>query len=521
MNAWAQKNRNMGNSVHVKSVHVKSVYVKRVLVLCAAAILASACAREQADDEATTAEAQPSGKVPVTTVSEDARDLYLQGLSMFDGVRITEANALFREAVEIDPEFARAWFMLAQSALSTAEFFDAVANARASAANASSGEQGMIQALVAGSENDQDGQLAAWNSLVNDYPDDERVHFFIGTVYFGRQNYADAEQHFSKATEINPQFASAYNMLGYSRRNTENFVAARRAFEQYIELTPDEPNPYDSYAELLLEMGEYDESIENYRKALEIDPHFTASYTGISINESLKGNHSAAQSTATTMLAAARNSTEELGALAQSVTAYLFAGDTEGAVQSCEDFLAVAGSVGNHAAAGGMHDYMGDMMLVAGDSAKGREHYETALKHRNRASMNAANKAQAERTHLFKTALAAMIGEDLETANRLAADYAAAVADAGTAFEQRRVHELNGYLAMSSDDHETGAAELAKANQLDPIVLYWSAVAQNELGNTDRARELAYRAAYRNTLSPNLPFFRNEAIELHDSLNAT
>ena len=80
--------------------------------------------------------------------------------------------------------------------------------------------------------------------------------------------------------------------------------------------------------------------------------------------------------------------------------------------------------------------------------------------------------------------------------------------------------EITGYLADSNDDNETSAAELAQANQLDPIVLYWSAVAQNSLGNTEKAIDLATRAATRNTLSGNLPFFRDEALELLDELTA-
>ena len=63
-----------------------------------------------------------------------------------------------------------------------------------------------------------------------------------------------------------------------------------------------------------------------------------------------------------------------------------------------------------------------------------------------------------------------------------------------------------------------GAAALKQANQLDPIVLYWSAVANSSIGNTDKAKDLAPRAAYRNTLSPNLPFFRVQAIQLLEEL---
>ena len=165
-----------------------------------------------------------------------------------------------------------------------------------------------------------------------------------------------------------------------------------------------------------------------------------------------------------------------------------------------------------------MHEYMGDMMLVAGDGAAGPVHYETALKHRHQASMNAANKAQAERTHLFKSAIAALIRDEPEAAAGIAEEYNAAVAESGTQSEQRRMHELAAYIAMNKEDYATASGEFSQANQLDPIVLYWYAVTENELGNTEKARDLAYRAAYRNTLSGNLPFFRNDAIELYETL---
>jgi hypothetical protein len=107
-----------------------------------------------------------------------------------------------------------------------------------------------------------------------------------------------------------------------------------------------------------------------------------------------------------------------------------------------------------------------------------------------------------------------MVDGDIESSMSLAAEYNAAVEADGTAFERRRGHEITGYLAVSNEDNETSVAELAQANQLDPIVLYWSAVAHKSLGNTDKAIDLATRAANRNTLSANLPFFRDEALEL-------
>jgi tetratricopeptide (TPR) repeat protein len=218
------------------------------------------------------------------------------------------------------------------------------------------------------------------------------------------------------------------------------------------------------------------------------------------------------------MLAAARTPGQKQNAMFRSVTAHLISGDFEDALEAAEEMFALAEADENHAAMGGVLEYTGDIMLKIGDGKKALELYQSALEHRRIADINDANKQQAERTNLFKSALAAMIDDDPQAAAERTAKYVAAAEARGTAFERRRVHELQGFLAMFNEDNEAAAAEFAQASQLNPVVLYWSAVVNRDLGNREKAAELADRAAHRNTLSANLPFFRNEALQLLDEL---
>jgi tetratricopeptide (TPR) repeat protein len=489
---------------------------------CIVALLLAACGQEDrpTTDGSSTGVATTATKVPLTTSSDEARTLYLEGQALADNLRAVEAQEKFAAAVEADPTFAMGYYNLAFSSQTAAEFFDAAGKAAEHAAGASEGEQLFIAALVAISENDQDAQLSALNELVAAYPQDERVHMQLGNYYNGQQDFAAAAEHFGHATQINSEFAGAYNSLGYAQRSLEDFDNAKLAFAKYVELLPNESNPYDSYAELLMEMGDYDASIENYRKALEIDEYFAASYAGITINESLKGNADLAQEAADQMLAAARNFGERQGAMFRSVTSHLFAGNIEAAMETCDVMLAEAEVAGNKAAMGGVHEYMGDIMLSQGEPAAAEGHYNAALDSRLAAGFNEANKAQAERTHMFKTAIAAMIADDSEAAATRTAEYSAAAEMNGTAFEKLRIHELAGYLAMNNEDLEAAVQHFDQASQLNPVLLYWSAWANAELGNTDRAIDLATRAANRNTLNGNLPFFRSAALELLAALTA-
>lgn len=490
--------------------------------LCATALLFAACGRQDGPATETQSDdaAMAAAKVPVTTSSETARDLYMQGRSLADDLHFVDANIAFAQAVKEDPAFAMGYAMLAQTSQTTAEFFAAVGKAHEHAAGASEGEQLIIRAVVAGSENNQAAQQDALTKLVAMYPKDERTHMRLATFLYGQQDFTGTIEHLKHANAINPNFAGAYNMLGYSNRSLENFDDAKVAFAKYVELLPDEANPYDSYAELLMEMGDYEESIVNYRKALDINQNFASAYIGIATNESLKGEADLAQEAAERGLAAARNFAERQGAMYSSVIAHLFAGNTGAAMAMCETILAEAEVKGNRAAMGGALEYMGDIMLAAGEPAKAEGYYDSALDNRLQAGFNEANLAQAERTHMFKTALVAMNAGDAEAAATRTAEYNAAAEMNGTAFEKRRVHELSAFLAQFNEELEAAAKHFDQASQLNPVVLYWSARTQAALGNTDRAIDLATRAANRNTLNPNLPFFRDDALALLAELNA-
>ncbi len=499
----------------------KSTGHARVPAILTALFLLAACGQqEQSSATSETEDSALPDRVPVTTVSDEARVLYGAGLALADNLHFLEANETFAKAVEIDPGFAMGFLRLAQSSQSATAFFRAVGLAEDNAKNGTEGEQLYIKALIAGAENDQDMQLEYLVSLMSMYPRDERTHMQLANYFTGQQNFSDAVKHYGHATAINPEFAAAYNALGYAHRNHGDLADARQAFSRYVELIPGEANPYDSYAELLLEMGEYDESIENYRKAIEIDPNFVSAYAGITIGQSLKGNAEAAQTAAAEMLAAARNSGQKQAAWFRSVTSHLFAGDLAAALEVSEQRLVAAEADDNHVTMGVIREYMGDMVAVSGEGGKALELYASALEHRRQSNLNDANKAQAERTYLFKAAIAAMVDGDNETMASRAAEYSAAAEVHGTAAERLRIHELSGYLAAVNGDLAASAAALKQANQLDPIVLYWSAVANSGIGNTDKAKDLASRAAYRNTLSPNLPFFRVQAIQLLEELEA-
>jgi tetratricopeptide (TPR) repeat protein len=391
----------------------------------------------------------------------------------------------------------------AQTSQSATAFFKAVGQAEDNAENSSDGEQLYIRALIAGAENDQAAQLEAISSLLGMYPKDERTHVALANYHFGQQNFADAIKHFEHATSINPNFAAAFNSLGYAHRSNDDLDGAKAAF------------PYDSYAELLMEMGEYDESIANYRKASEIDAHFPSAYAGVSINESLKGNAEASQAAAAEMLAAARNNGEKQAAMFRSVVSHLFAGNIDAAIAVSEERYAMAEADGNQ-----ITRPWAAFVNTWATSCCPRE---TAAKRRSTTIVRLVTGKWPRLTMPPRHRQSGPTSSRPRSLRWLRAISRRRQRESqSTPGRQKRTARRSsgaGFMKLN-EDFETAAAEFAAANQLEPIVLYWAAVANRNLGNTEQAVDLANRAAYRNTLSPNLPFFRDEALALLEELEA-
>src|SRR6266550_3649241 len=251
------------------------------LAITLAATILSGCANTEGKNPevATTSN---GGKIPVTSSSEEAKKEFIAGRDLAEKLLITDSLAHYDKAIALDPNFAAAELNRATSSPTAKEFFEHLKKAVSLADKASKGERLLILGTEAGANGNAPKQKEYLEQLVAAFPNDERAHFALGGYYFGQQEMTPAIEHYKKATEISPTYSTAFNILGYAYRQNVDYANAEQAFKKYIELIPKDPNPYDSYAELLLKMGRFDESITQYRKALSVDPNFINSHLGIS-----------------------------------------------------------------------------------------------------------------------------------------------------------------------------------------------------------------------------------------------
>src|SRR5262249_6730743 len=156
------------------------------------------------------------------------------------------------------------------------------------------------------------------------------------------QDFAKAIEEFKKASSINTKFAQPLNQLGYAYRAVDDNANAEVTFKRQIELIPNDPNPYDSYAELLMKMGRFEESIKSYEKALGVDKNFVASYVGIGNDYMFMGKGADARASFGRLTAAARNDGERRQALFWTSVSYLHEGAFDKALAEVRKEAAIA-----------------------------------------------------------------------------------------------------------------------------------------------------------------------------------
>lgn len=485
-----------------------------LVVLCAGCDTRKAGTETASASTAKSAEGATAntGAVPLTTASDEARQLYLEGRRLSEQLRAHDGRERYEQAVAKDPSFAMAHYQLATNAATAKDFFAHVKEAVALSSKATDGERLMILALEAGGNAQPAKQLDYVHELVSKYPNDERAHFLLGNAYFGQQEFDKAIGEYRRATEINPGFSPAYNLLGYAYRQVEKFDDAETAFKKYIDLVPGDPNPYDSYAELLMKMGRFGESIAQYQKALSVDEHFSASRVGIASNLMFQGKHDQAAAKMDELYGRARDDADRRTALFVKGIILTDAGRTDAAVREIEREYALDTKLGDPANMSGDAQLIGNMLLAAGRADQAARKFQQALDLVEKSALSDDVKRDTRLADRYNRGRVALAKGDLATAKTEAKAYAEGAAARQNKFRGRQAHELEGQIALAEKQYDVAIAELAEANQQDPQVVYFTALAYKGKGDAAKAKELAARAANANILPlATYAFVREEA----------
>jgi len=222
------------------------------------------------------AEAKPVADV--TTASHEAYRSYVAGIELLAKTYSQEARAAFRRAIELDKNFAMAYFQLWSAdplLVSMNSSREALTKAYALRTQVTERERLQIEAAYAITfRNEFEGSAAILEQFLQKYPHETGAAIQLQDIYSRLGEYERETEMLARVLSVNPLEkelwnAQAYNFAGLGRRNEALYSA-----DQYLRLAPGEPNPYDSKGEIFFIFGEVDSSLLMFHRAIDLRADF-------------------------------------------------------------------------------------------------------------------------------------------------------------------------------------------------------------------------------------------------------
>jgi|GEM_PF-583320 len=246
--------------------------------------------------------AESAGRLDkITTGSPEALKNYIEGETLFKTGKIRESYNAFQKAVVCDPEFARAYWYLAEINLSLGLRAEAKAQlekalALAAAGRASLRDQLLFQGYyseifgVSGRE-----AVQHYQKLLDLYPDDEDGLMYLGSLYRDGEEWTLAQDCWERLLHVNK-----FNPFVYM--NLSMIYMAQGHYAEAADILPADPNRLsESFRNFYLSLvylcqGRYDEAAAEIEKNLKREPGRPGSLVMRGNIRQLKGDVASAES---------------------------------------------------------------------------------------------------------------------------------------------------------------------------------------------------------------------------------
>jgi tetratricopeptide (TPR) repeat protein len=432
----------------------------------------------------------------ITTSSREALNLFLEGREKWENLEIAEAARLFEKAIEIDSNFALAYLYRSQSGGGFDIFRQNIQKAASLVDEVSEVEKHWILYIQASADGEEMKQREHLDELLKLFPEDKRVQTLAG-YHFQYVLYDNkvAIEHYKKAIDLDKNYAPAYNALGYAQFSLGNYEAAEIAFKTYINLIPDRPNPYDSYAALLLKMGKYDESIEQYKNAFLKDSSFTSALEGLGHNYVFKGNYEKAREYYQKIFDKTHNIDKKFGALFWKATSYVHEGYIGKAMKAFEEYRALAKKEEHVINVILSYANQGFILTESTNPARGMDYYEKASDLVKSSDLSKPVKDNYILNSLMWRCYVLTAKNEFDKAEDDFEKCKQMVENRQNQSEERDLYFLYAFREIKKGNYERAIDFLFNADMADPYNWYYMAVAYDKMGDEVNALKFYNRVA--------------------------
>jgi tetratricopeptide (TPR) repeat protein/TolB-like protein len=223
----------------------------------------------------------------------EAYEDYMKGLDEWTHYHYAEAEAAFRAALAIAPDYTMARYRLAQVLAEVGRSEEALAEIRQAigeAARLSDRDARYLRASEAYLSRRYEDALKLYTEQVERYPYDIEARDLLAVVLQDTSKYAEAVEQLKINASMEPGRPITWSMLGDVYLEAGDANQAILALRRFIELEPGSANGHHLLGDAYRTQSELDLAAQEYARALEIDPAFHYSSVSLARVDALRGH---------------------------------------------------------------------------------------------------------------------------------------------------------------------------------------------------------------------------------------
>mgnify|MGYP001806441954 CR=1 FL=1 len=125
---------------------------------------------------------------------------------------------------------------------------------------------------------DVDEKIKLYSKAIELNPEFAMAFHDRGSAFFNSGQYDKAIKDYNKAIELNPEFALVFYNRGLSFFDLGQYDKAIKDYGKAIEMNPKNALAFHDRGSSFLNLGQYDKAIKDYGKAIELNPEFALAF---------------------------------------------------------------------------------------------------------------------------------------------------------------------------------------------------------------------------------------------------
>ncbi|QRV95875.1 mitochondrial import receptor subunit tom-70 [Ceratobasidium sp. AG-Ba] len=118
---------------------------------------------------------------------------------------------------------------------------------------------------------DPEAAFASFESAMERDADNADIYYHRGQVFFILSDFERAAEDYKRSSDLDPAFVFSRIQLAVAQYKMQDLEGSMASFRESLMAFPDRGEPYNYYGELLLDQQRYQDAIEKFDRAIEIE----------------------------------------------------------------------------------------------------------------------------------------------------------------------------------------------------------------------------------------------------------